>query len=102
MDLHPIAIVIGDIVVILGGVALMLRPFRKRIAKLVANREAQADDIAAIKAEVLPNHGSSLRDAVDRLEGGQARLEEGQAHMKEEIAKQSDRMDDHIAAHFRA
>lgn len=44
-------------------------------------------DMAAVKAEMHPNHGSSLRDAMDRVERRQQR--DGQ------------RLDEHLADHQR-
>lgn len=91
MDLHPVALIAADAAVVIGFLALITRPFRKRLDGLAT----VLSDIREVKAEVLPNHGSSLRDAVDRIE-------RDMSHVKEEQSKQSERMDDHIAAHFRA
>ena len=39
---------------------------------IVARVDQLSGDLAGIKAELCPNHGSSLRDAVDRIEVGLA------------------------------
>lgn len=52
-----------------------------------------ADQITKINAELHPNGGSSLRDAVDRIA-------DTQEHLREDIAAVRDKIDDHIVWHL--
>ena len=68
-------------------------------AQIVQNRELQ------------PNHGSSLRDAVDRIERGQAEMREDLREVRGQVNEQHDRLfnsvgkvhariDEHIKDHL--
>lgn len=61
--------------------------------------------------ELQPNHGTSLRDAVDRIERGQAEMREDLREVRGQVNEQHDRLfnsvgkvhariDDHIKDHF--
>ena len=90
IDIHPIALVVADIMILGGFLVWIAKPLRAGIGSILAMK----DDVAEIKAQVLPNHGTSIRDAVDRLEDGQRDIKDTQnEHTK--------RMDEHIQAHFR-
>ena len=49
---------LGILIILLGGLTWLIRTEVKKNGK----------SIAANSAEMIPNHGSSLRDAVDRIE----------------------------------
>lgn len=51
------------------------------------------DDLSDIKKELHPNGGSSLRDAVNRLESTQSEI-------KDDIRQVRDKIDDHIEWHL--
>ncbi len=68
-------------------------------AQIVQNRELQ------------PNHGSSLRDAIDRIERGQAEMRDDLREVRGQVNEQHDRLfnsvgkvhgriDDHIKDHL--
>ena len=61
--------------------------------------------------ELQPNHGTSLRDAVDRIERGQAEMREDVREVRGQVNEQHDRLfnsvgkvhariDEHIKDHF--
>ncbi len=75
---------LGDIILYLGGVATalaaiwlvlrwaVLRPLKRwigeQIRQVKQGTEAVQETANAVKAEVTPNHGNSLKDAVTRTE----------------------------------
>lgn len=63
----------------------MLRKIDKKLDEL----RAVAD---FVRAEMVPNHGSSLRDAVDRLEKGQKATTEGQQATEVRLASVETRL----------
>ncbi|MFD8531536.1 hypothetical protein ACFV0L_29360 [Streptosporangium canum] len=86
-----------------GGVAVLwqLARFLKRLGDVsddwsgepardgVPGRPGVMARLSTIEAELHPNHGSSLRDAVDRLAVAMARLEDHFAgHLKEHKQKE--------------
>lgn len=90
MDIHPLAVLAADVVVIVGAVALIARPLRGSFRRVMSI----ADDVADIKKQVLPNGGSSIRDAVDRME-------ERQLEIAGQVDRANARLDTHLQAHLR-
>lgn len=85
---------LGDLVIYAGAVAaalsaiaaavwwIFVRPFTKWLREQITATQGTAE---AVHAEMSPNHGTSMRDAVDRAEVKLDRLDE--------------RLDDHIRNH---
>ena len=71
------------IIAIGGAIAIIYRLFFKRIC----------DQLDSIKQELKPNGGSSLRDAVNRIE-------ETQSEMKIDIKDVREKIDNHIEWHL--
>lgn len=71
------------IIAISGAVAIIHRVFFKKIC----------NQLEAINKELHPNHGSSLRDVVNRIE-------EAQKEIKEDAKDIREKVDDHIQWHL--
>lgn len=71
------------IIAIAGAITILYRTFFKKIC----------DQLEKINLELHPNGGSSLRDAVNRIEKGQGEL-------KENIESVREKIDDHIVWHL--
>lgn len=71
------------IIAISGAIAILHRVFFKRLC----------DQLDAINKELHPNHGSSLRDAVNRIE-------QSQAEIKADAKEIRNKIDDHIEWHL--
>lgn len=56
--------------------------------------------VAAIKGELSPNHGSSLRDAVDRLEVGIAEVKTVAKAAHDGVLRVEERQDAHMEWHL--
>ena len=77
------ATIIGAIAVITGGLLALYRFLTSAINKR----------LDAIDAQLKRNGGSSLRDAVDRIE-------ERQADIQTHVVRTADRLDEHITWHL--
>ncbi len=71
------------IIAISGAIAILYRLFFKKLC----------DNIDKINKELHPNHGTSLRDAIDRIANNQDDL-------KLEMGKIREKVDDHIVWHL--
>ena len=63
---QTIAIVCGAVIV--GTPVALWRYLRKNVVKPLQSVPAMQEDLKVVKAEVFANHGSSLRDSVNRNE----------------------------------
>lgn len=71
------------IIAISGAIAILHRVLFKKIY----------DKIDVIDKELRPNHGTSMRDAINRIE-------ENQTEMKIDLKDVREKVDDHIAWHL--
>ena len=71
------------IIAISGAIAILHRVFFKKLC----------DQLDAINKELRPNHGTSLRDAVNRIE-------QSQAEIKADAKEIRNKIDDHIEWHL--
>lgn len=71
------------IIAISGAVAILYRLFFKKLC----------DQLDEIKKELHPNHGTSLRDAVNRIEKSQEELKQDAKEIRSKV-------DDHIQWHL--
>ena len=76
-----IAYLISAVAAIIGGGYMLARKFEKKLN--------------VIESETKPNHGSSMRDAVDRIERAVAGLDERQDRIEKELAVLFGRFDEH-------
>jgi hypothetical protein len=86
-QIDDILIVAGQIsaaiIAISGAIAILYRIFFKKMC----------DSIEKINKELHPNHGTSLRDAIDRIA-------DTQDDLKLEVGKIREKVDDHIVWHL--
>lgn len=75
--------VAAAIIAISGAVAILHRVLFKKIN----------DKIDTIDKELRPNHGTSMRDAINRIE-------ENQSEMKTDLKDVREKVDDHIQWHL--
>jgi hypothetical protein len=97
--LYPLIVGIGVTVGLsfLRQIRDCLRTFSRRLDQV----EGLSEDVTAIKKQVLPNGGSSIRDAVDRMEERQVEIAGDVTEVRDDIKAANDRLDRHIEAHLR-
>lgn len=112
-DLAQWIAILGGATVILGGIWKMLEPLRDLKSEHSQMREdvrVLAVEVAAVKAQVLPNHGTSMRDRMDTgfalQDVKSASLAADLAEVKQDVAAlvQTDsatnrRIDAHLESH---
>lgn len=84
------ALLLSALTVIIGT---LVKLWRINTA-IVMRQHESAELLERLIAEVLPNHGSSLRDAVDRVEAGQDDLRQQVAALRAEHTRTVGRVDD--------
>lgn len=85
---------VDDILIFLGQVAAAIIAIAAALGilnKIVFSKINKR--MENIEAELKPNHGSSLRDAINRIE-------ESQAEMKDDLRDVREKIDDHIVWHL--
>lgn len=101
-ELGDLLIYLGALATALVGVGALLRwvvvqPMRRWVGQQIQEQvrgplEQTASEVGRITAEVHPNHGSSMRDAIDRTEKQVDRTER-------EVCVLAQRFDDHLLNH---
>jgi hypothetical protein len=80
IELPEISIIVGLMVVAMSGLMYIIR------AEIRRNGDT-------LRKEMAPNHGTSMRDAIDRLEAGQTRMED-------HLTRIDEKHDEHISWHM--
>ena len=98
MAASDIATVIYSYVFVTGAVGSVLWFVAKKAMHHVI--EAQLEDLKIIKAEVTPNHGSSMNDVVKlQLLPLVKELRENQVDVQQSVAKLEGKFEQHIEEH---